>query len=515
MSHSPRSGSLILAFSVLWLVGLACSLSAPTPAAWALTPTAQSLAETAAALSATRQAMTVVLPTLALSPTPTLFLPSPTAPDTPLLAAGPWLIYLTDQGKTLVVRNPDGSGRAAFAISPLVDVQDLRAGAAPRGGWVAVRTGQASGYKDLNLDLIHLPDGKVDRLAGLLSPDLAQRVKSAPGSHPEEAALALLQPGALSWSPDGRYLAFVAVIDGISSDLYLYDTQNRKVEQLTTGSNQVATPSWSPDSLWLVVQEVDSFGDGTTWQVGKIWANHMVYNESRLLYSPPQGSAGEVFLGWTGPSMLLVYSRSQAGGFALHQFDLEALKDHPLYAGSFSEIAFDPQSKTLALVQGTTSGGKAVQEPGLYLMRTDETLPRLAQAGEWHDLIWSPELNFFSADGPQGWLTITPDGQFNLIKAETDCASSPNKSWVACFGDNSPGATPGLRLYQPGGELMQAISGEPVQQVTWQPDSNGFFYLAGSRLFQVKFPGLQAEVMEENVQSGGANYLGWVSAAGN
>ena len=375
-----------------------------------------------------------------------------------------------------------------------------------------MRTGQASGYQDLNLDLIHLPDGKVDRLTGLLSPDLAQRVKSAPGSHPEEAARALLQPGALSWSPDGRYLAFVAVIDGISSDLYLYDTQSLKVEQLTSGSNQVATPSWSPGGLWLVVQEVDSFGDGATWQVGKIWANRMDYSESRLLYPPPQGSGGEVFLGWTGSSMLLAYSRSQAGGFALHQYDLDALKDHPLYPGSFSEIAFDPQSKTLALVQRTTTGGKTVEQPGLYLMRTDETLPRLAQAGEWHDLSWSPELSSFSADGPQGWLTITPDGQFNLIKAETGCAASPNKGWIACFSDNSPGAAPGLRLYQPGGELMQTISSDPVQQVTWQPISNGFFYLANSRLYQVTFPALQSQVLEENVPAGGANYLGWISA---
>ena len=50
------------------------------------------------------------------------------------------------------------------------------------GGWLAVRSGQADGYKDLNLDLIHLPDGKVEHLTGLLSPDLAERAKTAPGS---------------------------------------------------------------------------------------------------------------------------------------------------------------------------------------------------------------------------------------------------------------------------------------------------------------------------------------------
>ena len=515
MSHITRSRSLILAFAVLWLVGLACSLSAPTPASWALTPTAQSLAETASAQSATQLALTAGPPTVTPPPTPTLFPTAPTAPVTALLPAGPWLIYLTDQGKTLVLRNPDGSGRTAFAISPLVDVQDFHAGASPRGGYLAVRTGQANGYKDLNLDLVHLPDGKVDRLAGLLSPDLAERVKSAPGSHPDEAARALLQPGALRWSPDGRYLAFVAVIDGISSDLYLYDTQNRKVEQLTSGSDQVATPFWSPDSLWLVVQEVDSFGDGKTWQVDHIVANRMVYRQFNLLYPPPQGGAGEVFLGWTGPATLLAYSRSQAGGFALHQFDLDKLKDHPLYAGPFSEIAFDPQSKTLAILQSSPNGGKAAQEPGLYLMRTDETSPRLAQAGEWRHLSWSPKMNSFSAAGSQGVLTITPDGQYTLIKAETDCAASPNKSWVVCFAGEGTASNPGLRLYKPGSQVLQTITGEAVQEVAWQPDASGFFYLAGSRLYQVTFPGLQPAVLEENFQAGEMNYLGWVNASGH
>jgi hypothetical protein len=512
MSRITLFRSMTLALGILLLVGLACTLSVPTPAAWVLTPTAQAREATSSASAATRQAMDVSLPTVTPAFTPTFSMVTPTTPVTILLPDGPWLVYFSEQGKALIGLNADGSGRSSFPITPLLDVRDLQDGASPLGDWLAVRTGQDSAYKDLSIDLVHLPDGTVERLVGLLTPDLLERAKSYPGSHPEEAIKALIEPGALRWSPDGRYLAFVAAIDGVSSDLYLYDTQTRKIERLTSGSNQVATPVWSPDGLWLIAQEVDSFGDGKGWKVNNVWANGLLYREARLLYTASKESGGEVFLGWTAPGMLLVYSRGPIGGMDLRLFNMDKLKAEVIFAGPFDEAAYDPQSKTLAFIFGEATGIKANQVPGLYLMKTDEKTPRLAQAGEWRQLSWSAALGHFEAVGPQGVLQVTLDGNINLVRSETRALLSPNKSWQLCFADGAAGSQPGLRLFKAGGELMQSITNDAVQWVAWQPGSSGFFYLAGEYLFLVTFPDLQPLMIDGSVQPGSQPYLGWVSA---
>ncbi|MBN2084264.1 MAG: hypothetical protein JW748_03500 [Anaerolineales bacterium] len=40
----------------------------------------------------------------------------------------------------------------------------------------------------------------------------------------------------LKWSPDGKYLAFGAMIDGDSSDVYVYDVDTGKIRRVESGT---------------------------------------------------------------------------------------------------------------------------------------------------------------------------------------------------------------------------------------------------------------------------------------
>jgi Tol biopolymer transport system component len=53
------------------------------------------------------------------------------------------------------------------------------------------------------------------------------------------------------WSPDGRYIAFSGLVEGIG-DLYLYDTRNESIIQLTEGFSSKIHPAWSPDGNFIV-----------------------------------------------------------------------------------------------------------------------------------------------------------------------------------------------------------------------------------------------------------------------
>jgi Tol biopolymer transport system component len=63
-----------------------------------------------------------------------------------------------------------------------------------------------------------------------------------------------------AWSPDGRYIAFSGNVGGIS-DIFLYDLQGDRLEQLTQGREAELQPTWSPDGRTIAF--VTDRGPGT------------------------------------------------------------------------------------------------------------------------------------------------------------------------------------------------------------------------------------------------------------
>lgn len=53
-----------------------------------------------------------------------------------------------------------------------------------------------------------------------------------------------------TWSPDGRYIVFTGIVDGIGN-LYQLDLENNEVEMLTNDQYSYIHPSWSPDGNYL------------------------------------------------------------------------------------------------------------------------------------------------------------------------------------------------------------------------------------------------------------------------
>jgi Tol biopolymer transport system component len=66
-----------------------------------------------------------------------------------------------------------------------------------------------------------------------------------------------------AWSPDGRYIAFSGNVGGIS-DIFLYDLQGDRLEQLTRGREAELQPTWSPDGRTLAF--VTDRGPGTDFE---------------------------------------------------------------------------------------------------------------------------------------------------------------------------------------------------------------------------------------------------------
>lgn len=65
------------------------------------------------------------------------------------------------------------------------------------------------------------------------------------------------------WSPDGRYIAFSGLVDGVS-DIYLYDLQQDSVLQITDDAYSDLQPAWSSDSKRIVF--ISDRGDKTDFR---------------------------------------------------------------------------------------------------------------------------------------------------------------------------------------------------------------------------------------------------------
>lgn len=460
------------ALVVLGLAELACVLTAPL----APTPTTASLRPTS-----TASPQPIVLPTEAIPATP--------EPVGGISQVGPWLVYPSADGTSLHIYDQTNGHQTRVTTGKLLHPDELPLGVSPAGGWLAFRT------SDLRLQILHLPDGRLQMITPLVSPEL-QKIAQNSGEAQPEALSIILQAGGLAWSPDGRWLAFLAAVDGPSSDLYIYDTQTKAIRRLTSGMNQAATPFWAPDGLWVLVQEMERRPGSLAWRVNAVWAAAMDHNEVRKIYTPPLESNGEVFLGWSGEENLVCYSLVDGQGSDLRLAPLSARWMQHEVSGPFSRAALNPRMGDVALIQ----------PDGLHLYQPGSAPSQQVRVGAWSRLMWSPVDGRFQAGGAAGVLLFDSMQNTLLLANDSEAAASPDGQWLLGWGEASDGGQPGLRLYSPGGQELQRITADPVQVALWQPDAKGFFFQSHGGLYHASFPTVSPVLVDDDAGPG----LAWV-----
>ena len=367
------SSRVILLLGAFSLVQLACSaIDSAQPTSAAPTSPAQEANPTSAV-----SPMLTPEPTQPAAGTPQM----PGLPDRPLSQAGPWFVFMDyTVAHELWALNPDGSG--ATMLWSLVDEQASESYAlwpAPSGGRVALLQYSQSLRTAPVLRVLELPTGKELAVVNLLPRQTNyDSLEGEARSAADQVWAAVGVWNRPAWSPDGRWLAFNAAIDGPSADVYVYDTSTNTIERLTDGPDQSVDLAWSPDSAYIVHGVADSlyYGySGLGYGMISAWAAPPDPDKPVLRLYDHVFHGYEYILGWLGDSRYLGDSLDgdslgNCGYSGLRTVDIKNGPGPSLLAGSYSLRAFDAGTGLMVLVLSPSLAEfdcPTSLDPGVYL----------------------------------------------------------------------------------------------------------------------------------------------------
>jgi Tol biopolymer transport system component len=270
----------------------------------------------------------IIVPTKTERPSPTLSLTltaTSTVTPFPPLSGNPPYLMLRDEQSVFLYDN-DGHGRQIIQL-PLDGhiFSPLKTAVSPDGQWLAFYTGSIgnTGYDEklpVTLNLLNLTDGTIKKVADIVTDGYQQKLEEV------VINLKILFPDfyklydewdwvssrvtfefiwriySVAWSPDSHYLAFAGQIDGLSSDVYLYDIDLDTIQRVNDDLQSVSGIKWSPDGKYIVFENSHPGYTYTGSSLYAVMPSKKVVKDLR----PLQYSTWWSIKGWLSSDQLLI-----------------------------------------------------------------------------------------------------------------------------------------------------------------------------------------------------------------
>jgi dipeptidyl aminopeptidase/acylaminoacyl peptidase len=367
----------------------------------------------------------------------------------------------------------------------------LEVAASPVDGYVAfVTADNIETLSNLRLKYLTLPDGAVRPVTPLLPPGTA--ITESHTGDPLYEATRSIRRASLSWSPDGRQLAFIGAQGGTSADLYVYSLDAGKITRLSDEPGQAYNPSWSPSGESIFFPSVRHFGTGAGYTMEAAWIARADGGGVGLLYEPM--SMGEEVVDWIDDETVWLYSWSDVfANIDLRALNISTGHTETLWAGSFTVLAHDPRSSTVLLgLNGLTPyrDPSGQRQKGIYLVVPGGKDPQQLAEIDVSKIVWSPEASQFFVASREGMLAVWSSGRIEWVDAVVPgfpVAAPGGRTWAWVSEGNIADFEPGLWVGPPA-EPPRRVFEAPVSVVGWSPDGHALFF-ASDGLYVALAPG--------------------------
>jgi dipeptidyl aminopeptidase/acylaminoacyl peptidase len=491
---------------------------------------------------------TLVENTATLAPQPTVtetLVPTPTATPRPTVvpyvpADGPYLAYFrkTNGKRELILMDTNGEVHKTISMPPEIanlsspeqfNLQLL----SPDGNWLVFYTGSAGNLPgqavpekfDLALNLMNIKTGETYLLAHLLSKDYPKNFETAAKElgqsdvTPESLQAAFIAgiKRSLAWSPNGRYLAFAGQMEGLSSDLYLYDTRYGTIKRLSSDPEELQWTSWSPDGEWIVHSSAYNMDEEINFA---IYATNL--NGSNIRYLATASFYGWV-KDWLNPHTFFLYDAKKIwGSFGLRLVDIDTGSITKVWGGIFTNFAFDEAGKQVLIFpvsadKWPNEGNDPNFVSGTYLVDLAAKSKTLIVPADNNHAYFSIEYfgvgerTFSLVDpGPNSAIIfLTENGKLIETKFKgSGIYVSPNKNYWILQNEKV------LKIFTSDDRLVQEIHhpGGSVTSysITWRPDESGVFFIADGKIYTVGLHSKNLTLVESKLMNAFAPFYKWV-----
>ncbi len=494
-----RITAILSVFLITWMISACSSAAEPAnlasgTASLTFSPLAPTFSPTQTATETHVQSQTptqtrTLTATIAGTPTQT-----PTATKFPgLQSIGPFFVvankFVTDASVTFI----DFSGSTQWTVNlpqweaPYGGYGDQRI--SPDWKWYAYVTGKVDGsgtYPEggVVLHLLNLMTGETQDIAQLVPQDYSTRLeRSVQRNDPSncesnsstcfQIAVGDLNESiySMDWSPDGKYLAFGAMLDGDFADIYVYDIDTGNIRRLEKGMGNAQSFFWSPDGQWIIYEDIFT-SDHENWENRDTrWAVQKDGAGAKKLPGPFNFS--EWFSDYEyiasyfdGNNIWRIQTAvNLQTGYAFTDFQGEYYCDN-----------VDPKSRLMVVIDLT----------GYYLY-FGQVYRKLDLIASYTDIEKSPHwiyprggtINpFVGWDGVQ-WFGITPEGKIDTVDFDGYLLFSP-VYWLASVTDNV------INIYDVSDKLRYRLTNSTLfSQTIWDTNSQGLFFLtdAGDAIY--------------------------------
>ncbi|MFP4323475.1 MAG: hypothetical protein ACLFTK_13570, partial [Anaerolineales bacterium] len=257
------------------------------------------------------------------------------------------------------------------------------------------------------LYVLRLSDGQVIWEQDLLPPGFSIPA-DAPGDPAYELPRAL---GAVEWSPEGQYLAFIGAgdTDPVTADVYVYTPVSHSIIATYELPNTAVELHWAPNGLRLLFNEVRSFGQGGEGYAldGYYLADFSADGEVTRLddLATPEGDGPLFVVGWENSEAFywapLDFDTFGAQGLFRYEFTEQgaSIEEWLPERISTNVPVLDPATDALAFTVPEARENNLV--PGAYIWPPDEDLPVLLQTGNftWVEAVRPGQFQFETLDG--------------------------------------------------------------------------------------------------------------------
>ena len=288
--------------------------------------------------------------------------------------------------------------------------------------------------------------------------------------------------------PDGTRLAFASNRDG-DWDLYWMDLKTGAVSQITDTPEYDASPSWSPDGLWLAYESYIPAGDG-----GDLEIFIRPLDEAQAPIRLTEDPASDHSPAWSPQGRKLAFISTRSGDSEVWLADLDQIEDRFTNLSRDAQVveahpSWSPDGQKLAWAS-TPEGG--FQELKIWDTTHPDDPPRSLNSGDWS--AWSPA-------GDSLLVTVATPNQTHLAGYYLD-------GTLALPMINLPEAAYGLawgrdRLPDPLPETL-AFQAMLTPTPLWQPVLVNAPDLPLGRVQVVQLEGVQAKlpVLQDRVDEG-------------